>query len=51
MPPQQFQRLLDFGDGVLDFRTHVCSSGYGLGPGAGGIAIGDSGGVRKEPGQ
>jgi hypothetical protein len=23
MPPQQGQNLLDFGDGFLDFRTHV----------------------------
>jgi len=23
MPPQQGQNLLDFGDGLFDFRTHV----------------------------
>jgi hypothetical protein len=26
MPPQQGQNLLDFGDGLFDFRTHLSSS-------------------------
>jgi hypothetical protein len=25
MPPQQGQNLLDFGDGLFDFRTHIAT--------------------------
>jgi hypothetical protein len=28
MPPQQAQHLLDFGNGLLDFRTHALSSKF-----------------------
>jgi len=29
MPPQQGQNLLDFGDGLFDFRTHYKQSFFG----------------------
>jgi hypothetical protein len=28
MPPQQGQNLLDFGNGLFDFRAHWCSFSY-----------------------
>jgi hypothetical protein len=31
MPPQQGQDLLDFGDGLFDFRTHLDNS-FNSGP-------------------